>query len=185
MNTKESDTKSREVTNTSFNVPRTPVIAVSVALFRVPAVQNLRFSEWEILLIERGNEPGKGLWSFPGGKVQFGETLNEAFIREVKEETGLKPTIGPVFGVFDSFYKNNEGKLEYHFVIVDAIGFVPSDAKPVPSDDVTDARWFKVENALRQDSHTKGLVEAIERAMSLLENGQVQIPNLVKQIKGI
>lgn len=80
--------------------------------------------------------------------------------------------------MFDSFFTNKEGKLEYHFVIVDAIGFVSSEAKPVPADDVNDARWFKVERALKLENCTKGLTEAIERAVSLLERGQVQIPSI-------
>ncbi|EME31774.1 NUDIX hydrolase isoform 2 [Galdieria sulphuraria] len=171
----------KESTRTEINridqaEKQSPMVGVAVALFRVPPVSTNRHSEWEILLVERGQEPGKGMWSFPGGKLEFGETLSEAFLREVKEETGLKPTIGPIFGVFDSFFSNREGKLEYHFVIIDAIGFVPSDAKPVPADDVHDARWFKVDRALKLENCTNGLTQAIERAVSLLERGQVQIP---------
>jgi len=51
-----------------------------------------------LLLIKRGHEPGKGLWSIPGGRIEPGETDEEALIREVREETGLVVTAGPFIG---------------------------------------------------------------------------------------
>jgi 8-oxo-dGTP diphosphatase len=51
-----------------------------------------------MLLILRGHEPGKGLWSIPGGRVEPGETDQEAVVREVREETGLTVTCGPLLG---------------------------------------------------------------------------------------
>lgn len=180
-NFRDKDSIPKEEDGSQVGDKQLPLVGVGMALFRVPPIPTIRYSEWEILLIERGSEPGKGQWSFPGGKVEFGETLSEAFLREVKEETGLKPVVGPIFGVFDSFFSNKEGKLEFHFVIVDAIGFVSSDAKPIPGDDVKDARWFKVDRALKLENCTKGLSEAIERAVSLLERGHVQIPSSVQK----
>jgi 8-oxo-dGTP diphosphatase len=57
---------------------------------RIPAVGAVIFDEGgRLLLILRGRAPGKGLWSLPGGRVEKGETLAEALVREVEEETGL------------------------------------------------------------------------------------------------
>src|SRR5258707_14303163 len=51
-----------------------------------------------LLLIKRGHDPGRGLWSVPGGRVEAGETAEEAVVREVREETGLIVVTGPLIG---------------------------------------------------------------------------------------
>jgi 8-oxo-dGTP diphosphatase len=70
------------------------------------------------LLIRRGKEPLKGAWSVPGGTVEAGETLQEALVREVLEETGLHVRPGPVLTVFDRI-DLDEGRVRFHYVIVD------------------------------------------------------------------
>lgn len=66
----------------------------------VPCVGALVYDEdGRLLLIQRGQDPGRGLWSVPGGRVEAGESLAAALVREVVEETGLVVTAGPVVGV--------------------------------------------------------------------------------------
>jgi ADP-ribose pyrophosphatase YjhB (NUDIX family) len=55
-------------------------------------------SDGRLLLIKRGHEPGAGLWSLPGGRVEPGETDAEALVREMREETGLTVRPGPLIG---------------------------------------------------------------------------------------
>ena len=55
-------------------------------------------AQGRLLLIKRANEPGRGRWSLPGGRVEPGETDAEAVVREVREETGLEVTPGPLAG---------------------------------------------------------------------------------------
>ena len=81
--------------------------------------------EGSILLIKRGREPAKGLWAVPGGKVHFGETLQEAATREALEETGLEVEIGEAV----DFYAT-------------AIGGTLR-----PGDDADDARWVPLATA--------------------------------------
>jgi 8-oxo-dGTP diphosphatase len=58
----------------------------------------IKDSGGRLLLIKRGHEPGLGLWSVPGGRIEPGETDQEAVVRETREETGLIVTPGPLIG---------------------------------------------------------------------------------------
>ena len=74
-----------------------------------------------VLLIKRGHAPLKGQWSLPGGGVEIGETLEQAIAREVTEETGLTVDVGPMVEVLDRISRDDEGRVEHHFVLVDFI----------------------------------------------------------------
>jgi 8-oxo-dGTP diphosphatase len=71
-----------------------------------------------VLLIRRGKEPLRGRWLVPGGTVELGETLEEAVVREVREETGVEVAPREVLTVFDRIDREGERVL-YHYVIVD------------------------------------------------------------------
>lgn len=71
-----------------------------------------------VLLIRRGKEPLKGRWVVPGGTVELGETLEEALMREVEEETGLRVCPRELVTVFDRIQRRG-GRVVYHYVIVD------------------------------------------------------------------
>ncbi len=62
-----------------------------------------------ILLIKRGNEPFRGQWALPGGFVEYGETTEEAVIREVQEETGITGTIPKILGVYSDPKRDPRG----------------------------------------------------------------------------
>jgi 8-oxo-dGTP diphosphatase len=71
-----------------------------------------------VVLIRRGKEPLRGRWVIPGGTVEAGETLHEALVREVREETGLAVRPTEVVLVFDRILRD-DGELRYHYVIID------------------------------------------------------------------
>lgn len=93
-----------------------------------------------VLLVRRAHEPLKGEWSLPGGAVELGETLAEALVREVREETGLEIRVGPVVEVLDRVQRAADGRIEYHFVIVDYL-CRPAGGRLAHSSDAADARW--------------------------------------------
>ena len=94
----------------------------------------------KILLVRRGAPPAQGFWAIPGGTLELGETLKEAAEREILEETGIMICAGePVF-VCDSFDRDTEGRVRFHYVIVDlAADYVSGEVQR--GDDALDARW--------------------------------------------
>ena len=101
-----------------------------------------------VLLVRRGHEPLKGEWSLPGGAVELGETLAQALSREVSEETGLEIRIGPVVEVIDRVHRAADGRIEYHFVVVDYL-CAPRSGRLTPASDAADACWAPVEDLAR------------------------------------
>lgn len=75
--------------------------------------------EGRVLVVERGNPPGQGIWALPGGSVELGETLAEATEREVLEETGIVVRAGAVVHTFDAVVRDDDGRVRFHYVIVD------------------------------------------------------------------
>jgi len=72
-----------------------------------------------VVLVKRGHEPLAGTWTLPGGAVEVGETARAATAREIREETGLIVDVGPVIDVVDRILVEEDGRVGYHFVVVD------------------------------------------------------------------
>ena len=73
----------------------------------------------QVLLVRRGNPPRQGEWSIPGGMLELGEKLRDGVAREIEEETGIAVTPLEVLDVFDSITRDAEGKIQYHYALVD------------------------------------------------------------------
>lgn len=101
------------------------------------------FRGGEVLLVRRGQEPALGSWSLPGGLVELGETLEAAIQRELAEETGLSVTLLGVSAVVERIFPDPEGRIAYHYVLVDYLCDY-LDGELSPGSDITAARFVPV-----------------------------------------
>ena len=114
-----------------------------------------------VLLVERGKPPSEGLWAVPGGSVELGETLAEAAAREVREETGLDVAVGAVVHAFDSVVRDDDGRVRFHYVVVDFEASV-SGGTLAAAGDARRAVWFTAET-LDRAATSRFTVELLDR----------------------
>lgn len=122
--------------------------------------------EGRVLLVRRGRAPGLDLWSVPGGLVELGETTVEAACREVAEETGLKVRIAGVVGLLDRVTRDAEGRVRYHWVLVDYLAVPESTETLRAGSDAAEVRWVTIDEVERLPI-TEGLSDMIRRAVAL------------------
>lgn len=119
----------------------------------IPGVGALIIKDGFVLLVKRGHEPGKGLWSIPGGLVELGETVRQAVVREVKEETGLDVEVERLLEVGDVIVNDEAGGVKYHYVMINFLVKVVGGVVKAASD-ASNVRWFPI-NGLSGESVTK------------------------------
>lgn len=132
--------------------PERPVVAVGAVII----------DGERVLLVRRANEPSKGEWSLPGGAVEVGETLEAALVREVREETCLDVTVGPVVEVLDRIRRDAGARVEYHYVIVDYLCRVRGGVAACGSD-AAEVRWAARDD-LASFRLTPGAAAVIQKA---------------------
>jgi 8-oxo-dGTP diphosphatase len=118
-----------------------------------------------VLLVRRGGQPSAGKWSLPGGLVELGETIEDAIRRELREECGLDVTLGGVAGVIDRVVRDEEGRVRYHYVLVDFLAH-PVSSEVVAGSDAAEARWLPIERVEELET-TVGIRDMIDRARTL------------------
>jgi 8-oxo-dGTP diphosphatase len=97
-----------------------------------------------VVVVQRGTEPLKGQWSVPGGALEVGETLRQCAVREALEETGLRIEAGEVLEVFDAIYRQPDGRIQYHYVLIDfACRLLGGELKA--GGDAAQAKWVTLE----------------------------------------
>ena len=137
--------------------PDRPIIGVGAAIV----------SNGRILLVRRAAEPLKGQWSIPGGALEVGEKLHDGIRREALEETGLQVEPQDILGVFDRIYTDDEGRIQYHYVVADYLcHLVGGEARA--SSDVSQIKWVR-EAELSALELTESIEEVVRKALKLAE----------------
>ncbi len=125
------------------------------------AVGALVLHDGRLLVVERAKPPGEGVWALPGGSVELGETMAAAVEREVREETGLVVRALDVVYAFDAVVRDDDGRVQYHYAIVDYVCEYVS-GRVTAGCDAKDARLVTREEfaALRSSRFTVDLLRA-------------------------
>ena len=110
--------------------PNRPLVGIGVVVLKGGSV----------LLVRRGKPPRRGHWSLPGGRQRLGETVRAAALREVREETALEVEVTALLDVLDSMTRDEDGRLAYHYTLVDFLAeWRAGEARP--GDDVVEVAW--------------------------------------------
>ena len=144
--------------------PQRPFLAVSAAIFR----------RGQVLLVKRARPPVTGVYTLPGGVVEAGETLHDAVMREVLEETSL--TVDPVAlaGHRDVVVRDEEGRVHRHFVVLPfAARWVAGEF--TPSEELAEGFWMNPREIAGLRT-TDGLPDIIARAFRLARTGGTATP---------
>ena len=132
--------------------PTRPYLAVSAAIFR----------DGQVLIVRRGRPPAQGLYTLPGGGVELGETLEQAVIREVREETGLAIAPLALVGFREAIGRDAAGRIERHFVILPfAARWISGEI--ALNEELAEAQWRRPD-ALAGLKTTDGLADIVAAA---------------------
>ncbi|MBB3464552.1 NUDIX hydrolase [Rhizobium sp. BK377] len=101
------------------------------------------FRREEILMIRRAKDPEAGLWSLPAGKIELGETMQAAAVRELAEETAVVAVAQRVLAPVEAMERDEAGRIKYHIVITPVL-CVWTSGEPFAGDDAAEARWVKL-----------------------------------------
>ena len=142
--------------------PRFPRIGVGALVFH----------DDQFLLVKRGQEPQKGMWTVPGGLIELGEKIEDALSRELKEECGVTVRDITFLSQFEFIENDNEGRVRYHYVVLEFFADYLS-GQLCAGDDCVQALWFD-----HVDVDDLAISEStlclIEKALSARRNLRIQ-----------
>lgn len=137
--------------------PDRPYLAVSAAIIR----------DGHVLVARRAKGASTGVWTMPGGVVEAGETLHEAVIREISEETGIAIEPVALAGHREFITSDAQGRVQRHFVIMCfAARWISGDGEPA-LEELSELRWLKPDEITGLTT-TEGLAEIVGEAFRLM-----------------
>jgi 8-oxo-dGTP diphosphatase len=132
------------------------------------AVGAVVFWEDAVLLVRRNNEPGKGRWSLPGGLVELGESLDEALKREIMEELSVEVSVEGFLDIFERVVRDPEGRVIYHYVVLDYWTKVVS-GNPEAGSDAGEMMLVSCEEILKTSIVSSEVKAVLRKALWLME----------------
>ncbi|MBK4214832.1 NUDIX domain-containing protein [Paracoccus caeni] len=126
----------------------------------------------EVLLVRRRNPPDAGLWGFPGGHVEPGETALAAAARELAEETGIIATPRLYLDNVDLILRAPDGALRYHFLLAAVLCDDPT-GDPVAADDALAAAWWPIQQVLTGNLPLSQHVDEVLRRALIMRSDPV------------
>jgi ADP-ribose pyrophosphatase YjhB (NUDIX family) len=115
----------------------------------------------EVLLVKRNFPPNQGKWSIPGGRVELGEEVDDAAVREIREETGLSVEIEGLLDVQTLIQKDRKGAIKYHYILVDYIARAVGGRLRLDPES-SSCGWFTESESRRLDT-TSGTATVLRR----------------------
>lgn len=141
----------------------------------IPAAIAVVIEGDSVLLVRRAHPPDAGYWGFPGGKIEFGERIEEAALRELHEETGIRAQAQAIFAavdafdVFDAGAGSEGGELREHYTLI-AVLCRRLDGEARAGDDALEAAWFDVRTVGRTDLvMSAGVMDVLRQALDLVQ----------------
>jgi len=116
----------------------------------IVGVGGIIFQDESVLLVKRGGDPAAGQWSIPGGVVDTGETLSDAVVREVREETNIQVEPLALVKILDRIFRDKENRVSYHYVLVDFLCRY-TGGEVYPGTDALDARFIPLQDLASWD----------------------------------
>lgn len=120
-----------------------------------------------VLIVRRGQPPKMGAWSIPGGGVHLGEDLEQACMREVREETGLNVEILSEGRVLNRVTRDEWGRVQFHYVLIDFV-CRPTGGVLQAASDISEARWVPLSEVSSLSPMTSGTAEFILESVATL-----------------
>lgn len=151
--------------------PDSPIISVG----------ELDVKKDRFLLARRGKEPLKDVWTLPGGAVELGERLQDAIVREIFEECRIRARPLGIIEVFEKIFRDSDGKIKFHYVIVDfLLEYISGEAEPMS--DSTELKWITLEELGKYNPPDRA-VKVIKRGLYVFKRLKNHPETLIPLIK--
>ena len=139
-----------------------------IPTYPIPAVASVVIHNDNVLLVCRSQEPNKGRWGFPGGKIEIGERIEEAALRELKEETGVRAKAGKKLTAFDVIVRDEKQQTHFHYVLIPVLCHW-LEGEAIAASDAAAAEWFSIAELDQAE------LDLIDRVLSICREAQHQL----------